>query len=438
VSSVLFTENGASGAIRYSEGLRSIPGYYEFGGGDVIAIINMGSADEWRRTHAWAIADRERILRFVANEAIRQKAPSCIAQIDENSGDILLRQSAASTSRAIAASTNSQVKAARFVRRFSDLKAMLGTIVLIAALIAGAVFWLGQSGLTVAPAIGVPLNESVRFGPGDGSAPSGIASLIQATDPHLPNWSGRGGGETSSLSILIVPLDGAEPRLVRVARGLSSGAFSLARIIGSDGTTLWFDAAGFYGVRLNDDRLVTANDLRDANPNHDPKWWNDPRHMDIVDGRLHILNDDRSGALEIDPKTWTATPAKPKPSNARFRRYSHDDHLKPLSSQGLKDAALLRMDVKSRPLSFGDADGAMAIHTSAAGTVVASRLDKDGNTVWSAETGLDRFSLQRIFPGEMVVAFVGTRPPAPGKLSEPYVVLVDNITGKTTSHSLWR
>jgi hypothetical protein len=89
-ASVTVVENGREGRVIYNEGLRSIAGYWEFGGGDVVAIVSMGNEREWGAQHAWALEQRGSILRFVADELIRQKAPRCRARIDETRGDIEL------------------------------------------------------------------------------------------------------------------------------------------------------------------------------------------------------------------------------------------------------------------------------------------------------------------------------------------------------------
>ncbi len=92
--------------------------------------------------------------------------------------------------------------------------------------------------------------------------------------------------------------------------------------MGSDGRTLWFDATGLYGVRLDDYALITPKDLRDANATLDPSWWEDPRGMDVMDGKLHVMRIDRTAAMDVDPATYKATAVTPKPSNARFRRHA--------------------------------------------------------------------------------------------------------------------
>lgn len=491
-------EKGRYGSVVYHEPGGSLAFHWEFGGADVIAIIQVADPASWSHPPAWYADRRAAILRFVADEVIRQRAPSCAAEIDEQQGSILLRQASASASRASAAPPSSEARAEAFVRRYSTLKIMVGLGVLIVAVVLAGIVLVGRKALTVAPASGVPLGECVR-------TDTHIASLIQATDPHLPNWSGRGGNETTSISILLIPLDGSKPWSVPVVSGLSPNSLSLSRIMGSDGRTLWFDCAGLFGVRLLDHELITPKDLREANPARDPSWWEDQRGMDVLDGRLHINNADRSAALDVDPATWKASPSEPKvgptrPERSevpdflvagtmvgadrwfglhapeelattykvgewvravergedaeRMRRLfagtteasSDGDHfrikrLDALIDSGYLNAAFLREGKDLPPLRLADPDGMLMLYTSVPGqqgTLVIARVDLQGKVLWSTDTGLDRFLLQQVLPGPGAFAFVGTRPPIPDKLSEPLVVLVDHATGRKTEHSLWR
>ncbi len=353
-ATVTVSENGREGRVQYSDGAHSLSGYWEFGGRDVVAIVSMGSRQEWQRAHPWALQQRAAILRFIAAEVVRQRAPSCTAEIDEASGDILLRQRGAALAAgagtgkgtgagAGAASTGvtgasvggrtgtadltitgarsrteNEARAAIFVRRLADLKARFGLGLLVIALVVGAVLWMGKALLYVAPATGVPLNDSVR-------TDTHIASLIQSTDPHLPEISGRGGNTTTSISVLLIPLDSTEPRVVPLGGQLPGQSYSLARILGSDGHTLWIDAAGLVGVHLSDYEIVMPKDLRKANPALDPGWWDDPRGMDLVDGALHVVRADRSAALAVEPLTWKAAPAKTNLRSSRFDKSQPTD-----------------------------------------------------------------------------------------------------------------
>ena len=72
------------------------------------------------------------------------------------------------------------------------------------------------------------------------------------------------------------------------------------------------------------------------------------------------------------------------------------------------------------------------------GTAVVARVDDTGNLQWRVDTGIARFGLQQILPGNDVTAFVGTRPPVPDKVPEPLLVIVDHSSGKQATYSLWQ
>ncbi|HMU13815.1 MAG: hypothetical protein JST41_12585 [Bacteroidetes bacterium] len=496
--SVTIIEQGREGRVRYAGPIGSLEGYLEFGGNDVVAIVNMGSWEDRTRSHPWAVEQWAEVLRFIADEVIRQRAPACTAVIDEQRGEIILRRSGVSAPPPVPTSPTPQQKSVAFVRRYSTLKAMAGIGLLVITIIVGAVFWVGKKTLMITAVNGIPLNECVR-------TDQHIASLIQTTDPHAVEISGRGANTTTSVSIILIPLNGSKPQLVPVATGLNGNSLGLSRIMGSDGRTLWFDAAGLNGVRLSDHELITPKDLRAANPALDPSWWEDPRGMDLVDGRLHIMRDDRSAAIELDPASLKASPTTPKPSNRYFDRHSPADFLAsgsirtpgtwlgllseqelgseyqpgkrvgpvehansakvlrrlykaeiepatdgthhrirsiaPLDSTTYLNGAFVRMDVRSEPIRLNDPDGLLMLYTSAPGqqgTATVARIDDQGRILWKVDTGIDRFKLEQILPGPGSTAFVGPRPPIPGKLSEPLVVIVEHGTGKVATHSLWR
>jgi hypothetical protein len=70
-----------------------------------------------------------------------------------------------------------------------------------------------------------------------------------------------------------------------------------------------------------------------------------------------------------------------------------------------------------------------------AGSVMAARIDSSGAVAWSVDTGIGK--LLQVLPDPTTPAFVGERPRIPDKLSEPILVIVDAVTGKVTTHSLW-
>src|SRR5689334_16023721 len=103
--SVAITENGRSGHVHYREPAGELSFYWEFGGGEVVAIVQAASLEEWHKAAPWAVERRAEILRFVAAEVLRQRAPTCHADIDERAGRIYLRQGAAATASAAGAGT---------------------------------------------------------------------------------------------------------------------------------------------------------------------------------------------------------------------------------------------------------------------------------------------------------------------------------------------
>lgn len=90
--SVDVAERGRDGHVYYRESAGTITFYWEFGGGDVVAIVSGGRGKDWEKNYPWAAVRRGEIMARVASEVVRQKAPSCRADIDEQQGCIYLRK----------------------------------------------------------------------------------------------------------------------------------------------------------------------------------------------------------------------------------------------------------------------------------------------------------------------------------------------------------
>lgn len=82
---VTITEEGRSGSVTCDFEGRTIAGWWEFAGGDAIAIVHLPAS-------GWPAAQRASLFRTVASEVIRQKCPGCRADIDETSGWITIRK----------------------------------------------------------------------------------------------------------------------------------------------------------------------------------------------------------------------------------------------------------------------------------------------------------------------------------------------------------
>ena len=80
---VEISQEGRGGSVVYYEGSNAISCYWEFGGGDVVAFIHVGEPAEWRKKCAWAAERKPEIAERIAKEVIRQRAPTCRADIED-------------------------------------------------------------------------------------------------------------------------------------------------------------------------------------------------------------------------------------------------------------------------------------------------------------------------------------------------------------------
>jgi hypothetical protein len=86
---VWFEEDGRSGRIGFEGEGRSFSMYFEFGGGDVVVIIDVPPPAKWEvQTHI-LLEKRLPILNFVGSETVRQKASGCRYELSDNAIYIL-------------------------------------------------------------------------------------------------------------------------------------------------------------------------------------------------------------------------------------------------------------------------------------------------------------------------------------------------------------
>jgi hypothetical protein len=70
-------QKGPSGTVQYIEGWLKkniCEFYFEFGGGDTVAIVSFPAEKDWDAKHPWASGRRKEILTFVAEEVRRTQA----------------------------------------------------------------------------------------------------------------------------------------------------------------------------------------------------------------------------------------------------------------------------------------------------------------------------------------------------------------------------
>lgn len=80
-----YVSQGRGGSLIYKDNDGQIRFYYEFGGGNCVAIIFIPSEAEWADQTGRPIAERNAILDFIAAQAITDQAPGCYYKISDNS-----------------------------------------------------------------------------------------------------------------------------------------------------------------------------------------------------------------------------------------------------------------------------------------------------------------------------------------------------------------
>ena len=86
VWTVQIVTKGPYGSVIYQEGSHSASFPWEFGGGNIIAIIHLTPSSEWSEKYPWAAGRRDEIVERMVNDVIRQKAPDCTPSITEQHG----------------------------------------------------------------------------------------------------------------------------------------------------------------------------------------------------------------------------------------------------------------------------------------------------------------------------------------------------------------
>ncbi len=349
----------------------------------------------------------------------------------------------------------SRAKDVAWYARYRDFRLKLALGVGGAAIIIGGILWMKNELLTIDPGKGTPLGLCVR-------TDSHIATLVQTLEPYTPSLHRDGSKDRFSVSLFLVPLDGSSPRLVPIADGLEGNSFSLAKVLGSDGRTLWFDVGGVGGVDLRNYDLLPAGRTLAPNVSLQGAWSSPfPSRADAFLAAGYIAAPGQwvglHSAAELEggykPKKFVRRVVGQEEAKQERRfcrasleapvddKYHRIVSIAPINEATFLNAAFLRADDKSEPFLLSDPDGAVMVYTSEPGRegrLMVARVATDGHIIWQVDTGIERFKLEQILPGQRSTAFVGTRPPVEGKVSEPLLVIVDHATGAMISHSLWQ
>ncbi|HSF90088.1 MAG TPA: hypothetical protein VLA46_11760 [Saprospiraceae bacterium] len=90
IAHVGYENEGRSGYVIFYRNDLTARFYYEFGGGDTVAIITIPSPERWEAETRIPLPERQVILEFIAKRVIRDQAAGCIYFIGEN--EILIQQ----------------------------------------------------------------------------------------------------------------------------------------------------------------------------------------------------------------------------------------------------------------------------------------------------------------------------------------------------------
>jgi hypothetical protein len=205
-------------------------------------------------------------------------------------------------------------------------------MIVLAVIAAVVVLIIGRAvvgGLMVGSPTGIPLGRSIR-------TTNYIATLIETMEPYMASLNHNPDDERFRIALFARPLDVRSPgRMIPIVGKLPLSQFvHEARIIGDDGALLWFYVNEIGAFELKNGNLITARDLRRANPGLDDIWTDG--HYELG-GRMTVTTHDYRRVFEIDPATLGAVPLKNASGN---RRSQPDERLEAyLCSGGLASPA---------------------------------------------------------------------------------------------------
>ena len=88
-----YINKGKGGYVIYKDKQSTLQFYFEYGGGNCVAIIFVPTTSEWPETTKRPIEDRIMILTFVAEQAVKDQVPTGFYKISEDFIDLFSRKS---------------------------------------------------------------------------------------------------------------------------------------------------------------------------------------------------------------------------------------------------------------------------------------------------------------------------------------------------------
>lgn len=78
-----YINQGRGGYVVYKDSHSEIILFFEYGGGNCVAIIYVPTTENWTNKTNRPIADRQTILTFVAEQAIKDQAPNSYYELSD-------------------------------------------------------------------------------------------------------------------------------------------------------------------------------------------------------------------------------------------------------------------------------------------------------------------------------------------------------------------
>ncbi len=379
-------------------------------------------------------ADPERFLNFLWNGwswqyKTRHDGPNLSdAEAWQRIVDELVHEHPTSSSPS-KSKASANAEAVAFYNRYRRMLTMVAIGVAVAAL-AFAFFGKGLQIKT----IGTPAGGDAI------GTPKVVLILISQLEPYVPSLHRDRSLDRFRLSLLIQPRAAEVKRqLIEVARDYDAVSLQHAsKAIGFDGRVAWFHAGGLTGWHVVDQKLITENDVRAANPDLNDFW--DQAFLEINDGLIASTRDNQI-IVRLDPESLKADYLSRMPQSKRhFPAHPVDalrTEIEPAEADA-RDTSWLRSGVDGPELRLQNPDSRIRIHRRKIDItqrmLVVTRIDDEGRELWSMETGID--TLHQILPDPKVLAFIGTRPPIPDKVPEPIITFVDTADGAVRTESL--
>ncbi len=81
---LLYVSQGRGGYVVYKDNISEINFYYEFGGGDCVAIIFIPEPAKWMQETKRPLSERDAIISFVASQATHDQVSNGHFKISDN------------------------------------------------------------------------------------------------------------------------------------------------------------------------------------------------------------------------------------------------------------------------------------------------------------------------------------------------------------------